>query len=162
MIRGLLGTIAALVVLLALAGQKIMEQDRAIAAKPKIEYREKIVERKVQVRVAGPVRVEEKITEGPGRERVIERVVYKEAVKTDTETGRESSVDRKEEAACPPAPRAKSRHLVAEFGASGGGVPFGLRGGMSFLDALPISPLVEAGYRKYGQDRIYAAAGIRF
>lgn len=162
MTRALLVTVGVLGLLLAGAGARIMSLERAIAAKPKIEYRDKIVEKKVQVKVAGAVRIEEKIIEGPGRERVIERIVYRDPVKTDTETGRESVTERKEEAACPPAPSVKSRHLAVEFGPSSGAVPIGVRGGMSFLNALPISPLIEAGYRRDGQDRVYGAAGIRF
>jgi hypothetical protein len=157
-IRALLTTCAVLALMLAGAGARILALERAIAAKPKIEVR--TVEKVRTVKVAGPVKVVEKITYLPGNGRVVERTIERDEVKT--ETGRDVVAERKEEAACPAPRRVKSRHFVAEFGPSGGGVPFGLRGGMSFLDALPVSPLIEAGYRRDGQDRVYGAAGIRF
>lgn len=94
-----IGCILLLVGVLWLAHLKLRAAELALATKPKVEYVKQIFEKTVTT--AGPERVVEKIREIPGGERIIERVVYRDTVKT--ETGTETKVDRKEEAACPPA-----------------------------------------------------------
>lgn len=130
----------------------------ALAQRPKVEFRERIVERKVQVKVAGPVRVVEHIVELPGGGRTIEREVDKSAVKTDTSSGRELAVDRREEPACPPAPR-RWRHTVLDFAPGASGlVPVGLHGGVTLWDAF----ILEGSARWGGLDRIGAGVGVRW
>lgn len=133
-----------------------------LAAKPRVEVHEHVVERKVQVKVAGPVRIEEHIVEGPGQERVIERVVYREAVKTDTETGREATVLTVAEPCSASAPARRWRHAVLDFSPGSGYAPVGLHGGVTLWDTL----ILEAGGRWGGPggglDRLSAGAGVRF
>ena len=158
MIRALLGLSVVLGLMLMAAGARILAIEKALSQKPKIEYREKIVEKKVTVRVAGPVRVEEKIVEGPGRERTIERVIYRDTVTTNAESDKEAGREAKVEAACPPARPSKRWQAAAEFGPRSGTLPVGGRVGMTLFDTLTL----DAGYRKDGQDRFLGSIGIRF
>lgn len=109
-----------LLALLALRDRqsRVRELSAALASKPKIEERVSIKH------VAGPVRIVEKIVEGPGKDRVIDRVIYRDSVQT-TET-----VDRRSEPQGFPEP--KDRRWIA--GAS-----------VSPLDWRR-APLVRAGY----------------
>lgn len=75
--------------LLAVAGKHIQDLNVALRSKPKVEivYKDRVVEKRVQ----GPVRIEEKVIETPGKDRVIERVITRDAVVTDRSTDREGS-----------------------------------------------------------------------
>lgn len=154
MTRALLMTVAVLGLMLAGAGARIMVLERALAAKPKIEVR--TVEKIKTVKVAGPVKVVEKITYLPGNGRVVERTIERDEVKT--EIGRDVVADRKEEAACPPAPRSKRWTAAFQFGPRGGTVPIGGRAGVTLFNVIDLT----GGYRKDGQDRLFLDAGFRF
>ena len=159
MIRGLLALVVVLGLMIIGAGARILALEKALAAKPKIEYKDKIVEKKV--RVAGPVKIVKEIVEVPGEGRKV--YIVEERAAVTTESDKASETEKREEPACPAPRRAKTRHMVGEIAPRGSGVAIvGGRAGMSFFDALPIAPLIEAGYRKDGQDRVYAGLGFRF
>lgn len=82
-----------------------------LAMKPRVEVRE--VTRTVVKRVEGPVRVQEKIILQPGGERIIERVVDRGPVTTDS--GSEVAQDRKESQPVLPA---RPRNRILGIGAS--------------------------------------------
>jgi len=58
----------------------------------RVEYRDRVVTQEVvrEVRVAGPVRIQERIVERPGAERVVERVIERGPVTTTTDAASSS------------------------------------------------------------------------
>lgn len=100
--RGEVALIASVLVILLLMswtrrGEEIARLREALSAKPLVEER---VKEKVVTRVEkGPIRIETRTIERPGGERVVERVVYRDRVVT--ETGSERTAERQETAVCP-------------------------------------------------------------
>src|SRR3990167_667968 len=86
----------ALLALALVQDSRIRELKTVLAAKPKIEYREKIVEKRVEVKVAGPVRIVEKIVTRPDGASETTRETFREATRTESGTERASEQDRKE------------------------------------------------------------------
>lgn len=88
--------IAVLGLLLVFAGIKIIHQQDALAAKPKIEVHTVVETKLVEHRVAGPVVIHEKIVTLPSGEKTVDREITRAPVTTDKDADTEKHEDRKE------------------------------------------------------------------
>ena len=151
-------TILSLLLLASMARNRRLSV--ALAAKPKIEIQ--LVEKIRTVRIAGPVRIRERIVQIPGEGRMIEREVFRDPVTTETGKEREAHVEQAPVCAEPAAVGHKRWlfGLAARPGAPGGNLfkVDGVRAGINLFDRLDLS----GGYRFHGQDRLFVEAGLRF
>lgn len=145
--------IAALLLCVVVLVRKTRVQAVALAEKPKVELKE--VVKTVEKKIAGPVRVVEKIVVKSGGERIVERVIYRDGV--TTEKGSETATEKSEEAACPG--QASKRWLAGVVIDPSKGPLNGARLGLTLFDRVDIAGGYIFNGRKQG---LLADVTLRF
>ncbi len=127
---------SALVVLLFASwlrrGEKIARLEANLAAKPKIEYKDRIVEKRVVVK--GPVRVVKVVVKSPDGTTTTQSISDKAEETVETDKARD--VEKVETPICPPPRRAPSRFFGFVVGRDGyqGSWIKGVRAGINVLE----------------------------
>lgn len=113
-------------------GERIATLEAALAAKPKVEFRDRIVEKRVVVR--GPVRVVKEVVQAPDGTKTTRTETDRASETVSTDKDRD--VARVETPVCPPPRRLPSRFAGVIMGADGyaGSWVKGVRGGINVME----------------------------